>query len=195
MSWKPVFNNFLRAGASLCLGSALFIPVAQAQFNGPALTSSTTVNVPVVLTTDPAILYPTFRDIRLFPSDQITVHLYGSIDYVPVVRVGLDGSIDLPLVGRLQVKGLTLEQAERLIEQKLIAGGMYRNPQVNLQITDSPNQVATVAGELHCGRANRRTAQADGCSFGSRWADSALESRDYDSAPGRRSTDRRRSRQ
>ncbi|HMF52892.1 MAG TPA: polysaccharide biosynthesis/export family protein, partial [Edaphobacter sp.] len=54
-----------------------------------------------------------------------------------------------PLIGTLQVKGLTLEQTERLIEQKLIAGGMYRNPQVNLQITDSPNQVVTIAGEIH----------------------------------------------
>jgi len=149
MNWKPVFNNFLRAGTSLCLGSALFIPVAQAQFNGPALTSSTTVNQPAVLTTDPAILYPAVHEIRLFPSDQIAVHLYGSLDYVPMVRVGLDGSIDLPLIGTLQVKGLTLEQTERLIEQKLIAGGMYRNPQVNLQITDSPNQVVTIAGEIH----------------------------------------------
>jgi polysaccharide export outer membrane protein len=49
----------------------------------------------------------------------------------------------------LEVKGLTLPQAEKLIADQLIAGGMYRNPQVSLQLTESPNQVATVTGELH----------------------------------------------
>jgi polysaccharide biosynthesis/export protein len=122
---------------------------AMAQFSGPALGISTPVNPPVVITTDPAILYPANRDIYLGREDLLTVHLYGSPDYAPIVRVSIDGTIQLPLVGSLHVEGLTLHQAQDLLAQKLIAAGMYRDPQVSIQVTESPNQIATVIGEIH----------------------------------------------
>jgi polysaccharide export outer membrane protein len=148
MILRPV-HNILRAVILSCLALASLVSVARAQFNGPALTSASTINQPVALTTDPAILFPAKHDLRLFPGDLIAVHLYPSADYAPTVRVSLDGSIQLPLVGAIQVKGLTMPEAERLIADKLIAAGMYRNPQVTLQLTESPNQMATVTGELH----------------------------------------------
>ncbi|WP_035359263.1 polysaccharide biosynthesis/export family protein [Edaphobacter aggregans] len=124
-------------------------PVAQAQFNGPALGASTAVNRRVTPTTDPAILFPKGREIHVGAGDLIAVHLYGSTDYAPVARVSLDGSVQLPLVGTVVVDGLSIHEAERLIADRLVAGGMYRNPQVTLQLMESPNQVATVTGELH----------------------------------------------
>ena len=145
---KQTRNRWLLSvGVSLllvcCSGAVM------AQFSGPALGISTPVNPPVVITTDLAILYPANRDIYLGREDLLTVHLYGSPDYTPTVRVGIDGTIQLPLVGSLQVEGLTLHQAQDLIARKLIAGGMYRDPQVSIQITESPNQIATVIGEVH----------------------------------------------
>jgi len=122
---------------------------AAAQFSGPALGISTQVNPPVTITTDPAILYPANRDVYLWHDDLIMVHLFGSSEYAPTTRVGLDGTIQLPLVGSVQVEGLTLHQAQDLIAQKLVSAGMYRDPQVSIQIVESPNQTATVIGELH----------------------------------------------
>jgi polysaccharide biosynthesis/export protein len=122
---------------------------ASAQFSGPALGVSTEVNPPVRITTDPAILFPANRDVYLWHDDLITIHLYESQDYNPTARVGLDGTIQLPLIGSVQVEGLTLHQAQALIAQKLVSAGMYRDPQVSIQITESPNQTATVIGELH----------------------------------------------
>jgi polysaccharide export outer membrane protein len=122
---------------------------AMAQFSGPALGISTPINPPYKITTDPAILFPANRDVYLWHDDLITVHIFGSTDYGPTVRVGLDGTIQLPLIGSVQVEGLTLHQAQSLIAQKLISAGMYRDPQVTIQITESPNQTATVIGELH----------------------------------------------
>ena len=121
---------------------------AMAQFSGPALGISTPVNPPVTITTDPAILYPANRDVYFWHDDLITVRLFESADYSPIARVGLDGTIQLPLVGSVQVEGLTVHQAQALIAQKLISAGMYRDPQVSIQITESPNQTATVIGEL-----------------------------------------------
>jgi polysaccharide biosynthesis/export protein len=128
---------------------AVFSMSAVAQFSGPAPGISTPVNPPVVITTDPAILYPANRDIYLGREDLLIVRLYGSPDYAPTVRVGVDGTIQLPLIGPVLVDGLTLHQAQDLIAQKLISAGMYRDPQVSIQIADSPNQIATVVGEVH----------------------------------------------
>jgi polysaccharide biosynthesis/export protein len=130
--------------------AAFFVAVsAKAQFSGPAPGPSIEINPPVKITTDPAILYPGHRDIILGDGDLLTIHVYESLDYVPVSRVGVDGILPLPLIGPVKVAGLTVLQAENLIAQKLMAAGMYRDPQVSIQITDSPNLIATVVGELH----------------------------------------------
>ena len=123
--------------------------LAEAQFNGPASESSKSLNRRVTPTSDPAILYPPSQDIRLSQGDLLAVHLYGATDYAPPVRVSLDGKIHLPLVGDLTVEGLTVHQTESLITQKLVAGGMYRDPQITVQLTESPNQFVTVTGEVH----------------------------------------------
>lgn len=146
MNLRTFLKESLCAVAALAL---LLAPAAQAQFSGPAQSVATTVNQTLTPTTDPAILYPANREIRLTPGDVLAVRLYGSTDYTPTVRVSIDGSIDLPLVGKAQVQGLTVSETEHLIAQKLIAAGMYRNPQVTVQLTESPNQIVTVTGEVH----------------------------------------------
>jgi polysaccharide export outer membrane protein len=143
------------SGCGAWLTLALFLVVvvsvrsAQAQFSGPALGSSTVINPPVTITTDPAILFPGHRDVYLGHEDLLAIHIYGSQDYTPTARIGLDGTIQLPLIGSVLVEGLTVHQAQDLIAQKLVAAGMYRDPQVSIQITDSPNLIATIVGELH----------------------------------------------
>jgi polysaccharide biosynthesis/export protein len=146
----------LRAGGrDAWLTCALFLLVAAsgrsavAQFSGPAVGPSAEINPQVVITTDPAILYPGHRDVYIGREDLLAIRLYESMDYNPTARVSLDGTIQLPLIGSLQVEGLTLHQAQDLIAQKLVSAGMYRDPQVSVQITDSPNLIATVIGELH----------------------------------------------
>lgn len=122
---------------------------ARAQFSGPALTLPTQANLKMVPTTDPAILYPGPREILLSQGDLIAIHIFGNADYVPIVRVALDGTIQLPLIGLLTVDGLTVHQAEELIARRLSDAGMYRDPQVSIQVTESPNSLVTVSGEIH----------------------------------------------
>ena len=111
-----------RCGAWLTFAMLLVMVLsgsAAAQFSGPALGVSTPVNPPVTITTDPAILYPANRDVYLWHDDLIVIRLFESPDYAPMARVGLDGTIQLPLIGSVQVEGLTLHQAQALIAQKL----------------------------------------------------------------------------
>ena len=120
-----------------------------AQFSGPAPKPFAGLNVPLTPTTDPAILYPGPRDLRLDVGDQIQIHLFGVTDYSPTLRVSLDGSVQIPLGGVVQVLGLTLHQAADAMAERLISAGMYRDPQVSVQLLESPNQTITVTGEAH----------------------------------------------
>ncbi len=136
--------------ALLAVATLLAPSAASAQFSGPTPTASPAANVPVRITTDPAILYPGERELELGPGDQIVVHLFEANDYSPTnLRISLDGSVQLPLIGVVHVGGLTLHQAENLVAQRLIDAGMYRNPQISIQLIESPNQIITVTGELH----------------------------------------------
>jgi len=125
----------------------LWSPACSAQFSGPGPTVSTASTVTV--TTDRALLFPPTRDPKLSPGDLISIRVFEQADYNPEVRVAADGSALLPLVGTVQLNGLTVTQAEMLIEQRFKDAGIYRNPQVTIQIVEGPNQVATLVGEVH----------------------------------------------
>jgi polysaccharide export outer membrane protein len=139
----------------MCLWTAasMFVllgqPGALAQFSGPATSSTATYNQALTPTTNPAILYPGERDVVLTVGDEISIRLFSDAKYNPVVRINNDGTVLLPLIGIVHLEGLSVTQAERLIAEKLDADGMYRDPQVTLQITEGPNAVVTVIGEVH----------------------------------------------
>jgi polysaccharide export outer membrane protein len=135
--------------ARVLVALVFFAGSAWAQFTGPAPDLTATVNHRLVPTTDPAILYPGVREIVLGQGDLLAIHIYGMTDYAPVGRVAVDGTIQLPLIGGVQVDGLTIHQAEDLIARRLSDAGMYRSPQVSIQVTESPNQIVTVAGDMH----------------------------------------------
>ena len=140
------FSFVLLAMLALCFFTGLR---ANAQFSGPAPRPSPATNIAPVLTTDPAILYPGPRELHLDVGDLIQVHLFAVADYAPTVRVSLDGSVQIPLGGVVPVAGLTLHQAADAIAARLTAAGMYRDPQITIQLIESPNQVITVTGETH----------------------------------------------
>ena len=140
---KSVFFGFLY------LLLACLPLVATAQFSGPSLGAGTEIRSSLTPTTDPALLYPADRPFLIAVGDQLDIHLFGVGEFTTPERVALDGSLQVPLIGPVPVLGLTLHQAADLIADKLRTAGMYRDPQVTLQLLDSPNQVVTVTGEMH----------------------------------------------
>ena len=122
---------------------------ARAQFSGPALSAPTTDRATLSPTPASELLHLDHGEIHLEPGDLVAVHIFGSVNYAPTVRVNLDGSMQLPLIGSVSVKGLTLDQSENLVAERLRSGGMYRDPQVTLQVMESATQVVTVTGEAH----------------------------------------------
>jgi polysaccharide export outer membrane protein len=121
----------------------------QGQFSGPAITVSPQSNILQAPTTDQAILNPQIEDRPIAQGDLLTVKIFGTSDFVPAFRVTVDGMVQLPLIGVVHVTGLTVTQAENLIAQKLVDAGMYKDPQITVQVTEAASQFATVSGELH----------------------------------------------
>jgi polysaccharide biosynthesis/export protein len=148
-STRPTFARRLASLAAIALLS--FIPTtgAFAQFSGPATSSTSAYNQSLPVTTDPTILYPGERDIVLTVGDMISIRLFSDPDYNSAVRINNDGTVLLPLIGIVHLEGLSVTKAEQLIAEKLVAAGMYRDPQVTLQITEGPNSVVTIVGEVH----------------------------------------------
>ncbi len=147
---RPPFMRFHLA-AWLFAAFLLLAPVAgSAQFNGPADTARDTVNAPHPITTDPAILYPPVRDPRVQTGDILRVTISGVSDYAATDRVSAHGTVVLPLLADpLLLEGLTTQEAQSLIAARYVASGMFVNPQVRVDITESPKSIVTFFGELH----------------------------------------------
>lgn len=65
---------------------------------------------------------------------------------VPEQQVGQDGSITIPYAGRVSVRGLTTDQVEKLIVEKLTGSAIQ--PQALVSISRSLSNAATVLGEV-----------------------------------------------
>ncbi|MBP0596905.1 polysaccharide export protein EpsE [Herbaspirillum sp. LeCh32-8] len=88
-------------------------------------------------------------DIPLGPGDVIRVNVYGSQDLTLETRVSEAGSISYPLIGEVQVGGMSTSQAERKIADLLKKGGYLVNPQVNILVTTPQSQMVSVLGQVY----------------------------------------------
>ncbi len=139
----PVSRCFVVISALFCL----FAIPGRAQYNGPPTAADR--SGAAVQTDDRSLLFPSTPDSVLTTGDLLSVHLFGDPEYSAAIRIGVDGTALLPLIGPVQLSGLNVSSAELLIAQKLEAAGMYRNPQIILQLTEGPTAIVTLGGEMH----------------------------------------------
>lgn len=86
-------------------------------------------------------------DYRIAPNDLLEMEVFGVSELKRTIRVNAVGVISLPLIGALQVGGLTPADAEALIAIKY--GEKYlRDPQVSLFIKEFTTQRITVDGAV-----------------------------------------------
>ena len=84
----------------------------------------------------------------LGPGDQINLHV-AEMDELPdrPVRIDPSGYIDLPLAGRLQAAGLTLDQLKTELSVKL--SKYITSPEITLNLSDSGSQPVSVIGAVN----------------------------------------------
>jgi polysaccharide export outer membrane protein len=147
--------------ASFALGAVSASP-ASAQFMGPAvaappLNSSATSPTPA----------PDFTAIRIEPGDILSITTVGAPElttttqtssgsiasgpgggFVQGIKVGEAGEITLPYLGSVKVAGLTPAEASRFLADALQKGGFLVEPEISVQLVDSPTRAITVLGEV-----------------------------------------------
>lgn len=85
---------------------------------------------------------------RISGGDLLNITVYGVPELTQDVRVNNTGDVYLPLIGYVQLGGLTLDQAQTVIENRLREGEFVKNPHVTVFLKDFVNQSATVTGEV-----------------------------------------------
>jgi len=88
-------------------------------------------------------------EILLGPGDVVRASVYGSPDLAVETRVSESGALTFPLLGEVQVGGLSTQQAEKKIGGLLEKGGYLKKAQVNLLITTLASQQVSVLGQVN----------------------------------------------
>jgi polysaccharide export outer membrane protein len=87
------------------------------------------------------------RAYRIGPQDLLELRVFEVEELSQTVRVEEDGTITLPLLGRVMVKGLTQEEVvQRLTD--LLQAKYVKNPQVTIFIREYKNQQVAVIGAV-----------------------------------------------
>ncbi len=86
--------------------------------------------------------------LRLGTGDLLELIVYNVPELATKTRVSSSGNVYLPLIDYVHVSGLTLEEAQALIEKRLSDGGFLRNPHVTVLVDEYASQGASVLGEV-----------------------------------------------
>lgn len=87
-------------------------------------------------------------DNPLGTGDMLRITIYGNADLTTETRVTSAGSISLPLIGDVQVGGISVSLAEKNIANLLDKGGFIKKPQVNIVVLQVSSQQISVLGEV-----------------------------------------------
>lgn len=89
----------------------------------------------------------TDADYEIGPGDVLKIDVYDHTDLATIARVGNDGSITIPLAGRLVVGGLSTSRAADVIAKKL-DGEYIINPQVSVFVDQFKSKKIVIIGEV-----------------------------------------------
>ena len=134
---------------------------ALAQYSGPAVAS------PARVASAPAsAMRAEYQDVKIMPGDVISIATYGAPELTttsltstgtifgtssPIVvglKVGAQGEVLLPYLGAVKLAGLPLSGASVFLSNALKERGFLVDPQVSVQLVDSPTRMIAVIGEV-----------------------------------------------
>ena len=92
-------------------------------------------------------------DTPLGAGDALKISVFGNPDLSLETKVSEAGSITFPLIGDVNIGGLSTADAEKKISGMLTGGGFLRKAEVNIMVTELQSQQVSVLGQvLHPGR-------------------------------------------
>jgi len=87
------------------------------------------------------------EDYLVGPGDILAINVYDNDDLVTKVRVSTSGTIVMPLLGQIEVKGVTVNGITDKITS-LLADGYLINPQVNIFVEDYGSKKVVILGNV-----------------------------------------------
>jgi polysaccharide export outer membrane protein len=131
----------------LCLGSFTILTLGTGALsqNVPAPESA------LELSSQPQRIIETERDAPetlIGAGDLLRISVFGVKDLDVDARVSPRGSVSVPLIGNVQVAGLTTDEAQAVIEKRLIAGQFMLHPEVSVFEKEYATQGVSVLGEV-----------------------------------------------
>jgi polysaccharide export outer membrane protein len=81
-------------------------------------------------------------------TDRIRVVIFGEDDLATDARVDAFGNINLPLVGDVHVAGLSVDDAQRLVEKAYREGQYLRKPQATISIAEYAPREVSIQGQV-----------------------------------------------
>ncbi len=140
--------------SALACTVAMFAALAQAQTVAPQIGSSIggssgSGGGSVKLSGGVTAIPEDFSKLRIRPGFLLDIQVFDEPDMSGQFRVSPTGNLPLPLVGAVDVQGLTLSEAQTRIQDVLKAGGILKNPQVTLDIAQYAPTLVSVLGEVN----------------------------------------------
>jgi polysaccharide export outer membrane protein len=87
------------------------------------------------------------RDYSILPADILEITVFQEPDLKSTLRVSNEGTITFPLIGMVQIGGLTPQGAAQALRDRL-AKGYLINPQVSVTVMEFSKRRFTVLGEV-----------------------------------------------
>jgi polysaccharide biosynthesis/export protein len=139
----------IRALATVLLGVLMLEQPATTQ---DAVTSQTNENqaksILAERTSRPSALRSATLDTLIGGGDLLKISVFGVKDFDVDARVSARGSVSLPLLGEVQLAGLTPGEAERVVARRLVTGNFILEPQVSVFVKEYATQGISVLGEV-----------------------------------------------
>ena len=90
---------------------------------------------------------PAGANYKISSDDILEIAVFQESDLRSIVRVSTEGTITLPLIKGVQIKGLTTQEAAFAIQERL-AKGYLINPQVSITVMEFSKRRFTVLGQV-----------------------------------------------
>lgn len=134
-------HDCIRAGAALTM---ILLPVAVSMLNaGCGLTNSAPVREKVV----PQSAAESSGPYQIGRDDELEIIVWSQPQLCGKQIVASDGTIDMPLIGRIPAAGLTPDQLKANLEKSY--AGYVHGPNVTVRVTDPESYVFYVLGEVN----------------------------------------------
>ncbi|HVT34509.1 MAG TPA: polysaccharide biosynthesis/export family protein [Nevskiaceae bacterium] len=136
----PVPDQSLRMDSALSAQQAAVVSTAA---------SPSTAATPVAAATEANTSINGDPLLKLGAGDLVSVQVFGRPEMSISAYVADDGNLTLPLVGAVQVAGLSPSEAAQRVADALKKGEFLVNPQVNITLSQYHSQQVSVLGEVH----------------------------------------------